>query len=368
VTRQRGNGEGSIYQRAGRGGWYAAVTDAGRRKILRGVTRQEVARQLDTALDARNRGQLVTAPSQTLEAYLNTWLEQVVRQSVRPRTYISYEGVVRLHIVPTLGRTRLDRLAPSQVQQLLNIKLAAGLSPRSVDYIRQVLKTALAKAVRWGLTTRNAAQLADGPRVESHEVQPFTPDEARAFLSAVRGDRLEALYSVALAVGLRQGEALGLQWSDIDLEDGLIHVRYQLQRLGGRLQLVPLKTTKSRRTVALPASIVTKLREHRRRQLDERPAIGDGYVFATAQGAPLDAHNVLRVYKAVLVAAGLPDKRFHDLRHSCATLLLVQGTPIRVVMDLLGHSQISLTANTYSHVLPELRREAAERMEAVLQG
>jgi integrase len=368
MTRQRGNGEGSIYQREGRSGWYAAVTHAGRRKILRGDTRHDVARQLDAALVARERGQLVTAPSQTLEAYLSTWLEQVVKQSVRPRTYVSYEGVVRLHVVPTLGRTRLDRLAPAQVQELLNIKLAAGLSPRSVDYIRQVLKTALGKAVKWGLIVRNAAQLADGPRVESREVEPFTPDEARAFLSAVRGDRLEALYSVALAVGLRQGEALGLRWSDVDLEDGLIHVRQQLQRLSGSLQLVPLKTAKSRRTVALPASIVTKLREHRGRQLKERPAIGDGYVFATVDGAPLDAHNVLRAFKAVLSAAGLPDKRFHDLRHSCATLLLVQGTPIRIVMDLLGHSQISLTANTYSHVLPELRREAAARMEAILQG
>jgi integrase len=368
TKRRRGNGEGSIFQRAGRTGWFAAVTQNGRRKTYHDVTRQGVARQLAAALAAKERGQLVTTASQPLGDYLtSTWLEQFVRPSVRPRTFISYEAVLRLHIVPRLGKTRLDRLAPAQVQQLLNDKLASGLSPRSVDYIRQVLKTALAKAIELQLISRNVAKLAS-VRVETREVQPFTPVEARAFLAAVRGDHLEALYGVALAVGLRQGEALGLRWSDVDLDDGLIHVRYQLQRLDGRLQLRPVKTDKSRRTVALPASIVSKLQEHRRRQLAERPAIGDGYVFASVDGSPLDAGNVRRAYKAVLRAAGLPDKRFHDLRHATATLLLIQGTPMRVVMALLGHSQISLTMDLYSHVLPELRREAADRMEAILQG
>jgi len=379
VTRRRGNGEGSIYRRAGRKGWYAAITWNGRRKTLRGETRIEVARLLESALMARSHGELVTTPTQTMRVFLAEWLEHSVRPSVRPRTYISYEGVVRLHIVPILGRLKLEQLAPLHVQQLMNEKLANGLSPRTVAYIRQVLRTALNQAIRWGLVARNAAQLADAPRVESREIQPLTPSEARAFLAAASEDRLKALYSVALAVGLRQGEALGLRWGDIDLEEGVIRVRQQLQRLDGGLRLVPLKTARSRRSVALPPSTVAELHAHRQRQMLERlkagpawagsePNADEAFVFTTTHGTPLDAHNVVRAYKAVLARAGIAPRRFHDLRHSCATLLLVQGTPMRVVMDLLGHSQIALTANTYSHVLPELQREAASRMEAFLQG
>lgn len=215
----------------------------------------------------------------------------------------------------------------------------------------------------------------DPPRYRSPEVQPFTPEGARAFLDATRGDRLEALYTVVLAVGLREGEALGLRWEDVDVAQGALKVRKQLQRIDGKLQLKDLKNARSKRTriLPLPLSLMAKLKAHRADQLEERLAAGgrwrdSGLVFTSTIGTPLDARNVLRRFQALTERAGLPRQRFHDLRHCCASLLLVQGVPPRVVMEILGHSDIRLTMNTHAHVMPVLQREAADMIEAFLVG
>ena len=236
-----------------------------------------------------------------------------------------------------------------------------------------VLRRALGQALKWGLVARNVATLVDPPRVQRREVQPLGPDQARAILAAVQGDRLEALYSVALAVGLRRGEALGLRWTDVEFDAGALAVRAALQRVNGKLQLVQPKTARSRRTIALPQSVIVALHRHRVRQLQERLLAGQrwhdtGFVFTTTLGTPLDPRNVYRHFQRALDKAGLPRKRFPDLRHTCATLLLAQGVHPRVVMDILGHSQIALTMDTYSHVIPALQREAAGRMDALLAG
>src|SRR5262249_51095981 len=211
-----------------------------------------------------------------------------------------------------MGRVRLDKLMPADVQALMNRKREAGLSAKTVQYMRGVLRSALNRALRWGLVPRNVADLVDGPKVERYEIRPFMLAEARAFLDTVRGNRLEALYSVALTMGLRQGEALGLRWEDVDLDAGTLQVRRQLQRVGGQLQPVAVKTARSRRTLAMPPSIVGALREHRRRQVQDRLLAGSrwretGYVFTTSIGTPLEARNVVRSFKATLVRAGLPD-------------------------------------------------------------
>ena len=309
----------------------------------------------------------------TLDQFLDEWLVTCVRSNVRPRTYQSYEEIVRLHISPGLGRQRLARLSPTDVHGFLNDKVAAGYSRRSAQYYHAVLRRALGQAVKWGLVQRNVAKLVDPPKVRRPEVLPLSPENARAFLLAVHGDRLEALYSVALAVGLRRGEALGLRWRDIDLEKGELMVRNSLQRVGGRLELTELKTERSRRTISLPQTAVNSLRLHRARQLQDRLLAGSrwrdaGLVFATTVGTPLEPRNVLRHFHRALEEAGLPRKRFHDLRHTCASLLLAQGVAARVVMEILGHSQIGLTMNTYSHVMPTLQKDAARRMDAILNG
>jgi len=371
VRPKRANGEGSLSRRAN-GTWSAAVTlPDGRRKFFYAATKEEARRKLGRALHAIEVGSLADARGLTVGQYLDQWLKEVVQPNVRPWTYKGYEVHVRLHLKPAVGHIALDRLTPLHVQQLINAKKAEGLSAKSIRYIRGTLRTALNNAIRWDLLTRNPAALVDAPRVQHYEIRPFTPDEARIFLQAMQGDRLEALYSVALTMGLRQGEALGLCWKEVDLDLGYLRVTKQLQRLDGESQLVEPKTARSRRTIAMPGLIVKALRDHRDRQSRERTEAGDKWkatdlVFTTPTGRPLDATRVTKDFHEHLSRAGLAQRRFHDLRHSCATLLLVQGVSPRVVMDVLGHSQIALTMNTYTHVVPELRRQAADRMDELM--
>lgn len=367
---RRANGEGSIYQRSD-GLYIGAYKGAdGRRRTISGKLRSDVARRLVVAQREAQQG-LTPGPARlTVGDFLTQWLADA-GPSLRPRTQARYAELVRLHIAPALGRTTLVQLTPRQVQQLLNAKMAEGLSPNTVVYIRAVLRRGLTQAMRWGLVSRNVAALVDPPSVPRREGRILAPAEARAFLEAIRGDRLEALYRVGLAVGLREGEAFGLSWDDVDLEGGTITVRHALLRMKGRVELAEPKTARSRRTIAIPASVVGALRAHRTRQLEERLAAGEawqdrGLLFTTTVGTPLNRSDILQAFRRHLTKAGLPRMRFQDLRHSCASLLLAQGVHPRVVMETLGHSTINVTMNVYSHVLPALQRDAAEQMEAVL--
>lgn len=336
-----------------------------------GGTREEVRRKLARALGAQEAGGLADGRGLSVGEFLDQWLNEVAKPSVRAWTFRGYEVHVRRHIKPVLGRVPLERLEPVHVQSLMNRKLAEGLSPKSVRYLRGTLRTALNQALRWGLVARNAASLVDGPRVERPEILPFGPEEARRFLAAVKGHRLEALYTVALTMGLRQGEALGLRWQDVDLQMGYMRITKQLQRVSGVFELVDPKTSRSRRTIVMPPMVSASLRDHRERQQRERPSPAAewnqfGLVFTRPDGHPLDGTVVTHQFHRVLDGAHLPQRRFHDLRHSCATLLLAQGVSARVVMEILGHSQIAITMNTYTHVIPELRNDAADRMESLL--
>lgn len=376
MRKTRGKNEGSIFRRAD-GRWSASVSLGWRggkrwRKILYGKTRSEVAEKLTAVLRDKSLGLPVADPErQTLAEFLDRWLNDVVKQGVRPKTYRTYADIVHLHVRPAIGRIRLEKLTPQHVQRFLNEKLAAGLSPRTVKHLRGTLRNALNMAVKWGIIPRNVAALTDPPREPHKDLRVLSPEECRDFLAAVQGHRLEALFSVTLALGLRQGEALGLRWQDVDFEALTLSIRHALQRVEGKLRLVEPKTSKSRRTIALPQVAVSALYAHRQRQGDERALAGSRWregdmVFTTGIGTPLDPRNLLREFYAIIRTSGLPRVRFHDLRHSAATLLLAQGVHARVVMDLLGHSSISLTMNTYSHVLPEFRKEAAARMDAIL--
>lgn len=269
--------------------------------------------------------------------------------------------------MPVIGRVKLDRLTGLQVERLMNAMAAAGASPKTAANVRGLLRSALNQALRWHLIARNPVLDTEAPKREQHEIEPFTRAEAKRFLEVVSGDRLEALWVLSLGMGLRQGEALGLTWQDVDLETGTLYVREQLQRVDGVLRRVPLKTERSRRTLAMPARIATALQEHRDRQLAEgRALLPSAYVFTTPEGGPLEARTVLRWFAALLERGGLRHVRFHDLRHSAATFLLAQGVPMRVVMEVLGHSQMSTTSDRYTHVALELQREAAARMDALL--
>jgi len=376
MAKKRGANEGSIYRRSD-GRWCATV-DLGwesgkrKRKYLYGETRAEVANQLTRVLNEKVQGLPVAVERQTVAQFLTGWLDSA-QPSIRPRTFERFEGIVRLHIIPTLGRFRLDRLRAQHVQALLNRKGREGLSAQSVKHIRTVLSIALNRAVKWNMIGRNVAALTDAPKIEREPVATLSLEEARKLLDAASGDRLEGLLSVALAVGLRRGEALGLSWSDVDLDAGVIRVSHSLQRVGGRLQLVAPKTSQSRRSIAIPEVVVKALRRHRARQSEDRLAAGSGWqdsglIFTSRVGTPIEPRNMIRAFKGLLKKAGLPAARFHDLRHTAASILLAQGVHPRAVMEILGHSRISLTMDTYSHVMPSVLREAADKMGLALGG
>ena len=309
----------------------------------------------------------------TIAVYLGRWLESYARPNTRPRTYESYELLIRKHTLPLLGRLPLAKLAPSHLQQLYADRLRAGLSPMTVRHLHAVLHKAFGDAVTWGLAGRNVVDAVSPPRAPRREIQTLSSEQARAFLDAASGDRLEALYVVALTTGMRQGELLGLPWSAVDLERGTVQVRGSLQRTrDNRPAIVEPKTPSSRRQVMLTRTATAALRRHRTRQLEERLRLGPAWnesdlVFTSEIGTPLSATNLVRrSFRRLLERAGLPRIRFHDLRHTAATLLLGEGQHPKLVADMLGHSRISTTLDLYSHTTPAMHREAAEVLDALL--
>jgi integrase len=331
-----------------------------------------VQKALTKALRDHEQGLPIVNDRQNIAQFLDGWLENNVKPSVRPRTFRSYEQIVRLYLKPKLGHVRLAKLSPQHLQAMMK-ELTQEVSAHAAGHARTILRIALGQALKWGLVARNVATLVNPPRHQRPEIQPLSPEEARTFLQSIQGDRLEVLYSVALALGLRQGEALGLRWGDIDLQARTLRVNAALQRFDKRLQLVEPKTERSRRTLPLPETICAALRAHRVRQLEEKMLAGEhwqetGLAFTTSIGTPLDPRNVVRRFHGLLKKAGLPRLRFHDLRHSCASLLLAQGVELRAIMDILGHSQISITADLYTHVMPAMKRDAADLMNAILAG
>lgn len=372
--RRRGYGEGSIYPLSD-GRWRGSVELAWingqrRRRTVTRKTRAEVTREVRRLALAAESGTLNSDRAPTVEIWMQSYLRDIAPQRVRPTTLRQYKDEVRLHINPTLGRIRLDQLRPQHIAELYRTK-SATLSPSSVRHMHAVLRRSLTIAVRWGLIQTNPAQQVDPPPLANKEVQPWSAEEARDFLTAVRGERLAARWVVGLSLGLRQGETLGLEWQDIDLERGVLRVRQALKRLpDGTLALVDTKTVRSRRQVPMPEPVVESLTQHQGRQRAERELLGQSgawdLVFTTAKGTPINPRNDYRTFQRIIERAELRRIRLHDLRHTAASLLLAQGVPARVVMEILGHSQISVTLNTYSHVAPELSRVAADRMKEAL--
>lgn len=304
--------------------------------------------------------------------WLVHYVETIAASKLRPSTLARYRLAAR-QLEPHLGHHRLDRLQPEHVESAYRAMLG-GLSPATVLNAHRVLSRALKVGMLRGRVARNVCSLVDSPSVPRYEIQPLSAAEARSLLDTAAGTRNAARWSVALALGLRQGEALGLSWDDLDLDSGALTVRRALQRQTGQgLVLVEPKSRAGRRTISLPPQLAEALRTHRAEQIAERLRAGSewfdhGRVFAQPNGKPIEPRNDYRAWKALLRAAGVRDARLHDARHTAATLLLSQGVPARVAMEILGHSQISLTLGTYSHVVPELRKDAAERVGRALWG
>ena len=379
---RRGHGEGSIYQRSD-GRWAASISlEGGKRKTFYGKTRKAVQEQLKTALHQQQQGILATGPQQKVEQFLQHWLENVHKQSIRSRTYERYEEIVRLHLVPGIGHHQLQKLSPQHLQSFYTQKLEEGLSTTTVISFHNVLHKALETAVRWNLISRNVCDLVSPPRRKRFEIQPLSVEQVQQLLAVTRDHRQEALFLLALATGMRRGELLGLKWQDINFQAEMLQIRRILTRVptkvkkpqGATYVEAEPKTEKGRRSILLPQFVLEALKQHRARQSEARLKAGvewqeHDYVFCTSVGTHLHpTRDVLNQLKVLLAKAGLPAIRFHDLRHSSATMLLSMGVHPKIVQEILGHSQISMTLDTYSHVLPTMQKEAMSKLNELLQG
>src|SRR4051794_2241355 len=346
---RRAAGESSIHQDA-KGRWHGYVSmglQAGGerdRRHVSGARRADVVRKMRELEKKRDAGVTATAgPAPTVHEWLQYWLENIASRRVRPRTLEGYWSLARLHVIPSIGHIRTDKLQPDHLEQLYGEIAAKGLSSTTALRVHRVIARALKVAMQRGKVARNVATLVDAPSIRFTEsASPLSAEEARRVLEVASGRRNGARWTVALAVGLRQSEALGLRWSDINLEAGTLTVRRGIHRVSGQgLVYEEPKSARSRRTLALPAPLVAALREHRTAQTEERELAADLWqehelVFAQANGKPIERKSDWRAWKTLLIDAGVRDVRLHDSRHTAATLLLAAGVHPRVVMELLG--------------------------------
>jgi integrase len=371
---KRGNGEGSVYRtKTGlwRGSYWVATSKGLKRRYVSGKSRQECSQKLTKAMADRDGGLIFDAGTLTVGDYLERWLKDV-EETVRRSTFEGYEYAVRPHIAPALGHIKLKDLTPAHLRSFYRDRLESGRAPATVHKLHVVLHKALKAAVADGLIPRNVAAELKLPRITREEIDPLTEKQARLFLEAGRGDRLEALYVLALNTGMRQGELLALRWDDVDLERGVLRVRRTLTHAKKAFVLGEPKTKNSRRTIRLTTHAVDALRAHLSHQFQEIEEMGSlyqpgGLIFATKTGTIINPSNLRnRSFKPLLKRAGLPTIRFHDLRHTCATLLLGRDVNAKVVSETLGHSSISITLDIYSHLLPDMQEKAANALEEAL--
>ncbi|MFE1232172.1 tyrosine-type recombinase/integrase [Streptomyces sp. NPDC058745] len=368
------NGAGTVTQRKD-GRFQAAVyvlqPDGTRaRKFAYGKTWAECDAKRRALLDKVASGTPVPTRSAKLSEWLAYWLDSVVQPRRKLSTYDKYESHVRLYLSPMLGTKRLESLSVPDVRRFL-LQLETKTTAATAKESHRVLRTALSAACREELIVRNVAKLVEPPRAAVRDLSPWSLDETLDFLAASRRDPLYAAFVLAIAMGLRRGEIVGLRWNDVDLENRVLLVRQQVQRRRGVLYNDETKGRRSR-AIPLPAMCLAPLRWHRMRQKATYEAAGTewttaGYVFATRTGRPVEPRNVHRSFVRVSEAAGLRLIRLHDARHGCATLLTAAGVAPRVVMEILGHSQISLTMDVYTHVVQDTQREAISHMDRLLK-
>ncbi|MFH9247065.1 tyrosine-type recombinase/integrase [Streptomyces lydicus] len=368
------NGAGTITKRKD-GRYQAAVyvlqPDGTRaRKFAYGKTWAECDTKRRELLAKVDQGVPVPTRSAKLAEWLPYWLDNVIKPNRKRSTYSKYAMHVRLYLVPLLGTKRLETLGPRHVRVFL-ADVARKSSAATAKEAHRVLRTALTAATREELVTRNVASLVEAPKVVSRETTPWSLDETLTFLEEARRDPLYAAFVLAIAMGLRRGEVLGLRWSDVDLDGRVIRISNQVQRIGGELYQDTTKTGKIR-PVPLPLICVAALRWHRLRLTHEAEKRGTamssaGLVFTTRSGRPIEPRNLNRSFARLTASAGLRSIRLHDARHGCATLLTAAGVAPRVLMEILGHSQISMTMDVYAHVAQDTQREAISHMDRLLK-
>jgi integrase len=400
MAKRRGAGEGSIYKRKDgtpKSKWAASVivgydpeTNNPKRKTFYGASRKEVVDKLNHILIKTNNGTYNEPAKLKLADWLDTWLNDYMKSSLRPTTWASYEVQVRKHIKPSLGQVKLSQLTTTHLQRLYNDKLeggrgeqkGGGLSPRSVRYIHAVLRGALEQAKKEGMLIINPADAVKLPTHEKKEINFFDNEAVSVFLSKAKGTHYFAVYYLELATGLRRGELLGLRWADIDLHNGTVSVNRGLIRLKGGLAFQAPKTKLAKRTISIPPGVVAELKAHKVKQAEKQMAAGklwkqeqvflDGkaekndLVFTNEIGEPVCPRALTRHFERLLKKVGLPKIAFHDLRHTYATLCLQQGVDMKTTSENLGHFDPGFTLSVYSGVTNKMKQEATDKIGDLL--
>jgi integrase len=380
--KRRGRGEGSIHQRRD-GTWCASLTigfdenGKQRRRSVYGPTKAKALEGLQNLQRETLNGDATESRRLTVAAYLKQWLDDSARPNLRTSSFRSYSTVVRLHINPVLGHIQLAKLRPMHVQALHAETERKGASPRLRQLVHAVLRRALNQAVRWNLIAQNPCGAVGQPRVARKPFSVLDPSQVVRLLEAAADDRLEALYVLAIATGMRQGEMLGLCWTDVDLAGRTVSVSRTHSEVGS-LELNETKTDAGRRLITLPDFAIAALKRHRECMFAEGHltappltiagrTLPGPLVFCAPEGGPIFKHNLLaRSFRPLLAKAKLPAIRFHDLRHTAATLLLTANEHPKVAQERLGHAKVSTTFDIYSHVLPSLQRNAAAKLDDML--
>ncbi len=398
----RRKGIPSIRQRKDRNGkkldvWEAMITlgrDPGTGKVKRlpvyGKTQQECRDKLIETMQSIKTQTFIEPHKTTVESWLDTWLKEYKKDNIRPTTYSSYENIIRVHIKPNIGKAYLKELRPEQIQRFYNERRTSGLSARTIRNIHVVLHEALEQAMRNNLIIRNVSEATTLPKQEKKEMRVLTTEEQDKFLKILSENKSGIIFKLDLASGMRRGELLGLRWKDVDLKEGVLRVNQSLSRTKVNfdkestenktaIMIQKPKTKKGERSIPLFSSIISDLKEHKMAEKAKFQTLGwddikikqyfkDGFVFTNELGGHIEPRNLTRKFYALVKAAGIPKANLHALRHSLATRLLEMNVSPKVVQEILGHSTITLTLDTYSHVMPELKRDAVDKLSGLFDS
>jgi integrase len=370
MAKRRANNEGTLYHRQD-GLWCAQVSLNGYRLSKYGKTQRECRDWIKATLAQIDSGLTYNGTRITLEHFVQAWLNGL-GLSRREKTIFQYRQIAQNYILPSLGMMRLQDIRPVHLHKMYLAYRESGTGARTLQLIHAVLHNALNQAVREGILLRNPADAVERPKVEPKEFKVFNEEQARQFLLTTAGHRNEALFYLALTTGMREGELLGLKWSDVDWIKGTLKVQRQLQRLGHKgLTFVPPKTKSGIRQIKLGQGMLDRLVEHRKRQDHERTVRGSRWqendmIFPSSIGTPMEAHHIFDEFKELLAKAGLPDMRFHDLRHTALSLMIDMGVAITTVQQRAGHSKASVTTDIYGHAMSKSQEKAAEQIEELI--